>query len=140
MPGSIGATGPAHVFKGTRMGGRTGGDKITTKNLEIVEVDKENNVVFIKGSVPGAINGLVMISGAGELKTYKNIIKEPKEIKKEEVKKVETEKNIKKEEVKQENNKENKENKKEETDKNIEKIVENAKEKLENKDKKINAK
>jgi len=119
MPGSIGATGPAHVFKGTRMGGRTGGDKITTKNLEIVEVDKENNIVFIKGSVPGAINGLVMISGVGELKTYKNIIEEPKEIKKEEVKKVEKveiEKNIKKEEVKQENNKENK---KEEIDKNI---------------------
>ena len=125
MPGSIGATGPAHVFKGTRMGGRTGGDKITIKNLEIVEVDKENNIIYIKGSVPGAINGLVMISGAGELKTYKNIIEEPKEIKKEEVKQ---------------------ENKKEKAEKNIEKVVENAKEKLDSKellldkDKKISAK
>lgn len=62
MPGSAGATGPAHVFKGMRMSGRMGNDKITTKNLEIVEVDKENNILLIKGSAPGARNGLVLIS------------------------------------------------------------------------------
>lgn len=67
MPGSIGAKGPAHVFKGTRMGGRMGGKQITTSNLEIIKVDIENNILYIKGAVPGAINGLVMIKGKGEL-------------------------------------------------------------------------
>lgn len=68
MPGSIGATGPAHVFKGQKMPGRMGGDQVTVKNLEVVEVDKENNILLIKGAVPGARNGLVLISGEGELK------------------------------------------------------------------------
>jgi len=68
MPGSIGAKGPAHVFKGTRMGGRMGGKQITTSNLEIIKVDSENNILYIKGAVPGAINGLVMIKGKGDLK------------------------------------------------------------------------
>jgi large subunit ribosomal protein L3 len=65
--GSVGPKGPAHVFKGTRMGGRMGGDRTTTKNLEIVQVDLENNILYIKGAVPGARNGLVMIKGAGEM-------------------------------------------------------------------------
>ena len=68
MPGSIGATGPAHVFKGQKMPGRMGGDRVTVKGLEIVEVDKENNVLLVKGAVPGARNGLVLIQGEGELK------------------------------------------------------------------------
>ena len=68
MPGSIGSTGPQHVFKGVRMPGRMGGERVTTTNLEIVEIDKENNIILIKGSVPGANNGLVMIVGEGELK------------------------------------------------------------------------
>lgn len=68
MPGSIGATGPAHVFKGTRMPGRMGGDQVTIKNLEIIEIDFENNILSIKGAVPGARNGLVLIAGEGELK------------------------------------------------------------------------
>jgi len=67
MPGSIGATGPAHVFKGVRMPGRMGGDRVTVKGLEIIEVDKENNILLIKGAVPGARNGLVLIQGEGEL-------------------------------------------------------------------------
>ncbi|MDD5071393.1 MAG: 50S ribosomal protein L3, partial [Patescibacteria group bacterium] len=49
MPGSIGATGPAHVFKGMRMPGRMGGDRATVKNLEIIEVDKDNNILLVKG-------------------------------------------------------------------------------------------
>lgn len=65
--GSIGALGPAHVFKGTRMGGRMGGDRVTTKNLEVVEVDVENNVLFIKGAVPGCESGLLIIKGKGDL-------------------------------------------------------------------------
>lgn len=62
MPGSIGATGPARVFKGTRMGGHMGDDRVTVKNLEIVAIDLENNELLIKGAVPGARGGLLMIS------------------------------------------------------------------------------
>jgi len=68
MSGSIGATGPAHVFKGQKMSGRMGGDRVTVVNLEIMDIDKENNMLLIKGAVPGARNGLVLISGEGELK------------------------------------------------------------------------
>lgn len=68
MPGSIGSTGPAHVFKGMRMGGHMGDEQVTTKNLEIVQVDEQKNLLYIKGSVPGANNGLVLIKGKGELK------------------------------------------------------------------------
>lgn len=73
MPGSIGATGPAHVFKGTRMGGRMGCDQVTLKNLEIIDVDLENNILSVSGSVAGARNSLVLVSGEGELKV-KNIV------------------------------------------------------------------
>lgn len=61
MPGSIGAQGPQRVLKGTRMAGRMGGDRVTVKNLEVVAIDKKNNVLAIKGAVPGARNGLLMI-------------------------------------------------------------------------------
>lgn len=79
MPGSIGAKGPAHVFKGLRMGGHTGSDTVTMKNLEIVGVEEENNILLIKGAVPGAINGLLEIRGKGELKIMEQKInnKEP---------------------------------------------------------------
>ena len=64
-PGSIGSgTTPGRVFKGMRMAGRTGGDRITTQNLEIVRIDAERNLVLIKGAVPGADGGLVMIRKA----------------------------------------------------------------------------
>ncbi len=62
MPGSIGATDAARVFKGTRMGGHMGDQQVTVKNLEIVEIDAENNALLIKGAVPGARNGVLMIS------------------------------------------------------------------------------
>lgn len=68
MGGSIGPKGPAHVFKGTRMGGRMGGERVTTTNLEVISLDVEKNIIFVKGAVPGAINGLVMIEGKGDLK------------------------------------------------------------------------
>ena len=71
MPGSIGATGPAHVFKGTKMGGRMGGDRQTMKNLEVVKVNEEENSIYIRGGVPGSRNSLVMIVGEGELKITK---------------------------------------------------------------------
>jgi large subunit ribosomal protein L3 len=51
--GSIGATGPQRVFKGTRMAGRMGGDRVTVRNLEIFGVDTEKGIILIKGAVPG---------------------------------------------------------------------------------------
>jgi len=62
-PGSIGATGPQKVLKGTRMGGRLGGDRITIKNLEIVGIDKEKNELLVKGAIPGRRGTLVEIIG-----------------------------------------------------------------------------
>lgn len=62
MPGSIGATGPARVFKGTRLPGHMGDQRVTVKNLKVVEIDKDKNIMFIKGAVPGARNGLIEIS------------------------------------------------------------------------------
>lgn len=61
MPGSIGATGPARVFKGMKMGGRMGTDQVTISNLEIISVDTETNELFIKGAVPGARGGYLYI-------------------------------------------------------------------------------
>ncbi|MBI5728285.1 MAG: 50S ribosomal protein L3 [Candidatus Magasanikbacteria bacterium] len=62
MPGSIGAGGVQRVFKNMRMGGHMGDDRVTIKNLEIVEVKPEQNELYIKGAVPGARGGLLLIS------------------------------------------------------------------------------
>jgi large subunit ribosomal protein L3 len=62
-PGSIGQSSwPSRVFKGTRMAGRTGNDKVTTKNLRVVMIDAEKNIIFIKGAVPGSINSIIEIN------------------------------------------------------------------------------
>ncbi|HNX10855.1 MAG TPA: 50S ribosomal protein L3 [bacterium] len=66
--GSVGPKGPAHVFKGTRMGGHMGDEQVTTRNLEVVSIDEANNILYIKGALPGATNSLVIVKGAGELK------------------------------------------------------------------------
>ncbi|MEM7801506.1 MAG: 50S ribosomal protein L3 [Chloroflexota bacterium] len=64
-PGSIGATSTtARVFKGTRMAGRMGNDRQTILNLEVMRIDPERNLIAIKGPVPGAKGGLVMIRPA----------------------------------------------------------------------------
>lgn len=64
-PGSIGmAATPSRVLKGSRMPGQMGGEHVTVKGLEIVKVDTENNVILVKGAVPGANGSLVMIKGA----------------------------------------------------------------------------
>lgn len=84
MPGSIGATGPAHVFKGTRMAGRMGASQVTEKNLEVVQVDSENNTLLIKGALPGIRNNLVLIKGKGELKVEERKDEKKKEVKEEE--------------------------------------------------------
>ena len=64
-PGSIGAgTTPGRVFKGTRMGGHMGDDRVTVKKLTVVKVDAERNLLLVKGAVPGARNGLLLIQKA----------------------------------------------------------------------------
>jgi len=64
-PGAIGACAtPARVFKGTRMAGRLGGQKVTTLNLEVVSADAERDLLLVKGAVPGPKGGLVVIRDA----------------------------------------------------------------------------
>lgn len=67
MPGSVGPKGPAHIFKGMRMGGRMGKERVTIQNLSIAAIDVEKNILYIKGAVPGANDGLLLIKGEGEL-------------------------------------------------------------------------
>ena len=61
-PGSIGAgTTPGRVIKGMRMAGRMGGERVTVKNLEVVVSDPDRNLIFVKGSVPGSRESLLLI-------------------------------------------------------------------------------
>ncbi len=62
QPGSIGASAyPSRVIKGKRLPGRMGGKRVTVKNLEVIGVDAEQHLVWVRGSVPGAPNGTVLI-------------------------------------------------------------------------------
>jgi large subunit ribosomal protein L3 len=62
QPGSIGASAyPSRVIKGKRLPGRMGGVNLTIKNLEVVAVDAEQNVLLVRGAVPGPANGLVVV-------------------------------------------------------------------------------
>ena len=64
-PGSIGSSAtPGRVFKGLRMAGRMGNDRITVQNLTVLRVDPERNVVLVEGSVPGANEGTVIVRRA----------------------------------------------------------------------------
>ena len=64
-PGSIGqCQTPGRVFKGKKMAGHMGSERVTTQNLEIVSVDSERNLLLIKGAVPGAPGGQVMVNPA----------------------------------------------------------------------------
>jgi large subunit ribosomal protein L3 len=64
-PGSIGASSfPSRVVKGMRAAGRMGGDRVTTRNLKVVQIDLENNLLVLKGSVPGAPGGYIIIRKA----------------------------------------------------------------------------
>ncbi|MBU1179101.1 50S ribosomal protein L3 [Patescibacteria group bacterium] len=62
-PGSIGSTGPQRVFKGVRMAGRMGSDRVTVKNLKVLKVDKEANEILVSGAVPGRRGTLLEIYG-----------------------------------------------------------------------------
>lgn len=61
-PGSIGAVWPQRVIKGTRMGGRMGGERVTISNLKVVRVIPESNTLYLRGAVPGARGTLLEIS------------------------------------------------------------------------------
>jgi large subunit ribosomal protein L3 len=64
-PGSVGACAtPARVFKGTRMAGQLGSQRVTTLNLEVVQADAERELLLVKGAVPGPRGGVVLIRGA----------------------------------------------------------------------------
>lgn len=64
-PGSMGgASDPSRVFKGKKLAGRMGGDRVTVQNLEIVRVDADKNVILVKGNVPGAKKSLIEIKTA----------------------------------------------------------------------------
>ena len=64
-PGSVGAgTTPGRVLKNVRMAGHMGDERVTVQNLEIVKADPDRNLLLVRGSVPGANNGLVIVKQA----------------------------------------------------------------------------
>lgn len=75
-PGSIGACyTPGRVFKGKRMPGRMGNERVTVQNLQVVMVDPERNLLAVRGAVPGAKNGLLMIRQARKTRVMKKVRK-----------------------------------------------------------------
>ena len=69
-PGAIGAGSyPGRVFKGMRMPGRLGNEKVTTHNIEVVGVDSENRLLFLRGCVPGHIEGIVQVRPAVKVRS-----------------------------------------------------------------------
>ena len=65
MPGSIGqCSTPGRVFRGMKMAGRMGNEKVTTLNLEVVAADAERDLLLVKGSVPGPTGGVVLVRNA----------------------------------------------------------------------------
>lgn len=65
MPGSIGATFPQHVTKGTRMAGRMAAHRVTQRNLRVLSVDPERHQLSVSGALPGARRGLILIESLG---------------------------------------------------------------------------
>ncbi|OGE25358.1 50S ribosomal protein L3 [Candidatus Daviesbacteria bacterium RIFCSPHIGHO2_02_FULL_39_12] len=69
--GSIGSgTTPGRVYKGKRMAGHMGSNKVSVKNLEVVGLDRSKNLLIVKGGIPGHVNSLVMITKLGRIKGY----------------------------------------------------------------------
>lgn len=67
-PGSMGAVAANRVFKGKKLAGRMGGNRVTIQNLEIVRVDLERNAILIKGNIPGSKKSLITIKSAVKAK------------------------------------------------------------------------
>ena len=77
-PGSIGASSyPSRVVKGMRMAGHMGADRVTVRNLKVLRVDAENNLLLLEGSVPGGPNTVVLIRKAIAPKAIKVAQVEP---------------------------------------------------------------
>ncbi|MCC6889425.1 MAG: 50S ribosomal protein L3 [Hyphomicrobiales bacterium] len=71
-PGSIGSSAtPGRVYKGQRMAGRMGNDRVTVQNLKVLRVDVDRNIILIEGSVPGPNNGIVLVRRAVKAKAKK---------------------------------------------------------------------
>ena len=62
-PGSIGSMYPQKIFKGKKMAGQMGSERVTTKNIKVAMVDTEHNIIGVIGSVPGPSKGIVMLKG-----------------------------------------------------------------------------
>lgn len=70
-PGSIGSgTTPGRVYKGKKMAGHMGNTRSSVKNLEVVGINKEKNLLIIKGAIPGASEGLIIVTKLGRIKGY----------------------------------------------------------------------
>ncbi len=70
-PGSIGAgTTPGRVYKGKKMAGHMGVEQVSYKNLEVVGIDKENNLLTLKGGIPGPIGGMIIVEKLGRMRGY----------------------------------------------------------------------
>ncbi|MBI2337971.1 50S ribosomal protein L3 [Candidatus Daviesbacteria bacterium] len=70
-PGAIGSgTTPGRVYKGKKMAGHMGNEQVSAKNLEVVGIKRAENLLFVKGAVPGPVGGLVMITKLGRIKGY----------------------------------------------------------------------
>src|SRR3989344_1089696 len=95
-PGSIGSRFPQHTLKGTRMAGRMGGHQVTVSNLVVIDVNPKENLVWVKGAVPGATGGLVKLVSLGskaeeiKLNEFRKSIAEPKYKETKELKDIET--------------------------------------------------
>jgi large subunit ribosomal protein L3 len=65
MPGSIGSSAdPSKVWKGRKLPGRMGGKRLSVRNLKVVGVDSETHLIWLKGAVPGSMNGVVLVRPA----------------------------------------------------------------------------
>ena len=62
--GSLGVIDPARVFKGKKMAGHLGNERVTVQNLKVVKIDAENNIIAVKGAVPGPKGGIVVLKNS----------------------------------------------------------------------------
>lgn len=63
-PGSLGAKGPARVYKGRKLPGHMGTDRVTVQNLEVIKVDADRNLIAVRGAIPGPKGGLILVKPA----------------------------------------------------------------------------
>ncbi|MCA9424807.1 MAG: 50S ribosomal protein L3, partial [Candidatus Omnitrophica bacterium] len=72
IPGSIGCSAyPSRIFKGKRMAGRMGGDKVTALGLTVIKIDNENNLIYVRGCVPGPNGRMIEIRESNRGKALK---------------------------------------------------------------------